>query len=58
MAVLVGLVFAFIGFYKILTSDKEEEVKKGNQFLIRGTIGVITMVSAGFIANKLAGVGG
>jgi hypothetical protein len=57
LAVLVGIVFAFIGFYKVMTSSSEDESKKGTQFLIRWTVGVITMVSAWFIANKLVWVG-
>lgn len=57
IAVLTGLVFAFIGFYKVMTSNSEEESKKGTKYLLRGTIGVIVMVSAAFIVNELVGIG-
>ena len=57
ITILAGLVVAFIGFYKIMTSDKEDDLKKGNSFLIWGTVGIITMVMASFITSKLVWIG-
>jgi hypothetical protein len=53
ITVLSGIVVAFIGFYKVMTSDKEDEQKKGTRFLLWGTIWVVTMVMASFITTQL-----
>jgi hypothetical protein len=54
--IIVGVLFAMIGFYKIMVSDTEEETKKWSQFLLRWVIWILIMVSASFIANTLVGI--
>jgi len=53
--VVIGLLLAFVWFYNLMFSDKEDERKKGLNFMIWGTVWIITMVSASFIANALFG---
>ena len=53
--VVLGLLLAFVGFYKLMFSDKEDERKKGLNFVIWWTVWIIMMVSASFIANSLFG---
>ena len=55
LVIVLWLLFAFIGFYKIMFSDKEDERKKWLNYIIRWTIWIIIMVSANFIANVLFG---
>lgn len=54
--ILVWIIFAMIGFYKIMVSDTEEETKSWGQFLLRWVVGILIMVSASFIANTLVGI--
>lgn len=53
--VLIWVIVAIIGFYKMMTAKSDEDVKKANNFILRWTIGVIIMVSAWFIINALWG---
>ena len=52
---LVGLLIAFIGFYKLFFSDKEDERKKWLNFVLYGVIWVIISVSGYFLATTLVG---
>lgn len=56
--VIVGVLMSIIGFYEIMTSDKEEDQKKGFQYVLWWVVGIIVMLSASFIANRLVGSGG
>jgi heme/copper-type cytochrome/quinol oxidase subunit 2 len=53
--IVLWLLLAFVGFYKLMFSDKEDERKKWVNFFLWGTAWVIMMVSAKFIANALFG---
>lgn len=52
--IIIWLLLAFVGFYRLMFSEKEEERKKWVNFFIWGTAGVILMISAKFIINILA----
>ncbi len=47
--VFVGILFALIGFYKMMTANWEEEGKKWANYLMRGVVGTLLMVSAAYI---------
>ena len=51
--IVIWIVVAFIGWYKIMTSEKEETMKEGIRLVIFGILWIIIMVSARFIANAL-----
>jgi len=51
--IVIWLLIAFIGFYKLSMSDKEDERKKWLNFVIWWTLGVVLMSSAGFVVNTL-----
>ena len=51
--IILGLLLAFVGFYKLMVSDKEDERKKWLNFVIWWVIWIILMVSAKFITNAL-----
>lgn len=51
--IVVWIAVAFIGGYKIMTSDKEETMKEWIRLVIFGIIWVIIMVSARFLAESL-----
>jgi multisubunit Na+/H+ antiporter MnhB subunit len=50
---LIGILLAFIGFYKLFFSDKEDERKKWLNFVIYGVLWVILAVAWPFIAKTL-----
>ena len=47
--ILVWIIIAIVGFYKMMFSKSDEEQKKWTNFLIRWVVGVVLMVSASFI---------
>jgi len=51
--IVMGLLLAFVGFYKLMVSDKEDERKKWLNFVIWWVIWIVLMVSAKFITNAL-----
>jgi len=51
--IILGLLLAFVGFYNLMVSDKEDERKKWLNFVIWWVIWIILMVSAKFITNAL-----
>lgn len=51
--VIIGIAIAFIGWYKIMTANKEDGYKDWLKFLLFGIIWIIVMVSAKWIANVL-----
>ncbi len=56
--VIVGVLMSILWFYEIMSSEKEEEQKKGFRYVLRGVVGIIIILSASFIANRLVGSGG
>lgn len=51
--IVIWIAVAFFGWYKIMTSEKEENLKEGIRLVIFWIIWIIIMVSAKFIANSL-----
>jgi len=56
--IVVWIAVAFIGWYKIMTSDDEKTMKEWIRLVIFGIIWVIIMVSARFLATGLVGDNG
>ena len=56
--IVVWIAVAFIGGYKIMTSDKEEAMKEWIRLIIFWIIWIIIMASARFLAEWLAGNSG
>lgn len=53
IAIVIWIMIAIFGFYNLAFSDKEDERKKWFNYFIWGTLWIILMVSAWFIANSL-----
>jgi len=53
IVIVIWLLIAFIGFYKLMFSDKEDERKKWQNFFIWWTLWVILMVTASFLTYTL-----
>lgn len=56
--IVIGVVVAFFGGYKIMTTDKEEAMKDWIKLVIFWILWIIIMVSARFLANSLVGDSG
>ena len=56
--IIIWIAVAFIGWYKIMVSNKEESLKDGIRLVIFGIIWIIIMVSARFLAESLVWNGG
>ncbi len=56
--IVIWIAVAFIWWYKIMTSDKEEASKEWITLLVFGILWIIIMVSAKFIASSLVGDNG
>ena len=56
--IVIWIIVAFIGGYKIMTSDKEESLKEWIRIVLFGVLGIIIMVSARFLAEWLVWGGG
>lgn len=53
--IFVGILFALVGFYKIMTSTSADETKKWTNYLLRGVVWTLLMVAAAYIAWLLTG---
>lgn len=51
--IFVWLLIAFLGFYKLSFSDKEDDRKRWTNYVLWGTIGVVIMSSAWFLVHNL-----
>jgi len=51
--VFAGIIFALIGFFKLMTATWTEEIWKASQFLLRWVIGIMIMLSAAYIVDQL-----
>ena len=56
--IFAGIVVAIVGFYKLMMSDKSEDIQTANNYILRWVVGVVIMVSAWYIANELVGAEG
>ncbi|HMT00763.1 MAG TPA: hypothetical protein PKD96_04055 [Candidatus Absconditabacterales bacterium] len=53
IAIVVGILIGFLGFYTLMSSSDKDGIKKGTNYLVGGVVGTILMVSAQFIGNTL-----
>lgn len=53
--VIIGVLMAILGFYEIMSSEKADDQKKGFSYVLWGVVGIIIILSASFIANRLVG---
>lgn len=51
--IIVGVMMAIFGFYEIMTEEKDDAQKKGFAYILWWVVGIIIMLSASFVANKL-----
>jgi hypothetical protein len=51
--ITLGILMAFLGAYKMMTTDKEDALKEGGKLVLYGVIGIIVISSAEFLANTL-----
>lgn len=51
--VVIGVLMAMLGFYKILTSSDENKIKEGMTIILSGVIGIIIMYSAKYLSHAL-----
>ena len=56
--IIIWIAMAFIGGYKIMTSNSEDSMKEWIRFVVFGILWVIIMVSANFLAEWLVWDGG
>ena len=57
IVIIIGVLVAILGFYEMFGSTKEEDQKKGFNYILRGVIGIVVMVSANFLADTLVNGG-
>ncbi|UFX83082.1 hypothetical protein [Candidatus Absconditicoccus praedator] len=53
--IMIGLVIAIIGFYKVMFTESDEDKTRGANYIIWGTVGIIVMTSATYITHSLVG---
>ena len=53
IVIVIWLMLAFVGFYKLAFSDKEDERKVGMYYALWWTIWVVVMTSAWFLVSSL-----
>lgn len=51
--IIIAVIFSIIGFYKLMIGEDQEGTKKATQYIIRGIVGIMIMVSARYIATIL-----
>ncbi len=57
LVIIVGVLLAILWFYDMFGSSKAEEQSKGFNYVLRGVVGIIVMVSANFLADTLVNGG-
>ena len=56
--IVVGIAMAFLGGYKIMTSNSEDKMKEWIRYVVFGVLWIIIMMSANFLAEWLVWNGG
>lgn len=51
--IIIWVLIAIIGFYKMMFSDSEEWTKEWSKYVIRGIIGIVVMMSSRYLANTV-----
>ncbi len=49
LVIIIGILSAILGFYKLMFSSDENATKEGTRYIIYGIIGIIIIMSAKFI---------
>lgn len=57
IVIIIGVLVAILGFYEMFGSTKEDDQKKWFNYILRGVIGIVVMVSANFLADTLVNGG-
>jgi hypothetical protein len=53
LIIIIGVLVAIIGFYKMMFSDSEEWIKEWSKYLIRWMIGIVIMMSSRYLASTV-----
>ena len=53
LIIIIGILIAIIGFYKLMFSTDDKAVSEGTKYVIFGVVGIIVIVSARFIGNTI-----
>lgn len=51
--IVVWVIVAIIGFYKMMFSDSEEGTKEWSKYIIRWMVGIVVMMSSWYLANTV-----
>lgn len=51
--IIVAVLTAMLGFYKMFFSDSDDEIKKWTNYILRGIVGIVVMMSANYITTVL-----
>lgn len=57
IVIIIGVLLAILWFYNMFGSTKEDDQKKWFNYILRGVIGIVVMVSANFLADTLVNGG-
>lgn len=49
LVVVIGILIALLGFYKVMFSSDEKALADGTRYIIYGVLGIIIIMSAKFI---------
>jgi multisubunit Na+/H+ antiporter MnhG subunit len=53
LIIIIGILSAILGFYKIMFSSDDAATKEGTRYIIYGVIGIILIMSAKFIGQNV-----
>lgn len=53
LVIIIGILSAILGFYKLMFSSDENATKEGTRYIIYGIIGIIIIMSAKFIWSQV-----
>lgn len=53
LIILIGILSAILGFYKLMFSSDEKATQEGTRYIIFGIIGIILIMSAKFIGQNV-----
>ncbi|MFA5747801.1 MAG: hypothetical protein WC872_01675, partial [Candidatus Absconditabacterales bacterium] len=53
LIIIIGILTAILGFYKLMFGTGDEETKAGSKYLIFGVVGIIIIVSAKYLGTNI-----
>lgn len=53
LIIIIGILSAILGFYKLMFSSDENAVKEGTRYIVFGIVGIIVIMSAKFIGQNV-----